>query len=57
MVVVDVANVMGARADGWWRDRPGAAARLCREVKALARPAAGSRPEAPEASVAPEWRA
>jgi hypothetical protein len=26
--VVDGANVMGARPDGWWRDRPGAAARL-----------------------------
>jgi len=36
MVVVDVANVMGARADGWWRDRAGAARRLCLEVKALA---------------------
>jgi len=35
--VVDVANVMGARADGWWRDRAGAALRLCREVTALAR--------------------
>jgi 8-oxo-dGTP diphosphatase len=35
--VVDVANVMGARADGWWRDRAGAALRLCREVDALAR--------------------
>jgi 8-oxo-dGTP diphosphatase len=34
--VVDVANVMGARADGWWRDRAGAAARLGREVAALA---------------------
>jgi 8-oxo-dGTP diphosphatase len=34
--VVDVANVMGARADGWWRDRAGAAARLCREIAALA---------------------
>jgi 8-oxo-dGTP diphosphatase len=34
--VVDVANVMGARADGWWRDRAGAAARLGREVMALA---------------------
>jgi len=34
--VVDVANVMGARADGWWRDRAGAALRLCREVTALA---------------------
>ncbi len=31
-----MANVMGARADGWWRDRVGAAARLCREVAALA---------------------
>ena len=37
VVVVDVANVMGARADGWWRDRAGAALRLCREVAALAR--------------------
>lgn len=36
MVVVDVANVMGARADGWWRDRAGAALRLCREVEELA---------------------
>jgi 8-oxo-dGTP diphosphatase len=35
-IVVDVANVMGARADGWWRDRAGAAARLCREISALA---------------------
>jgi 8-oxo-dGTP diphosphatase len=34
--VVDVANVMGARADGWWRDRAGAALRLCQEVVALA---------------------
>jgi hypothetical protein len=37
VVVVDVANVMGARADGWWRDRAGAALRLGREVIALAR--------------------
>jgi hypothetical protein len=36
VVVVDVANVMGARADGWWRDRAGAALRLCREVAELA---------------------
>jgi hypothetical protein len=34
--VVDVANVMGARPDGWWRDRAGAAARLGREVAELA---------------------
>lgn len=36
VVVVDVANVMGARADGWWRDPAGAALRLCREVAELA---------------------
>jgi 8-oxo-dGTP diphosphatase len=54
MVVVDVANVMGARADGWWRDRAGAAARLCREVKALAHRGHGSPPEAPETPAASE---
>jgi 8-oxo-dGTP diphosphatase len=47
MVVVDVANVMGARADGWWRDRAGAAGRLCLEVKALA-----GRPGRPAGEVA-----
>jgi hypothetical protein len=31
-IVVDIANVMGARADGWWKNRAQAAARLCREV-------------------------
>ena len=45
MVVVDVANVMGARADGWWRDRAGAARRLCLEVKALTGRPDGSAPE------------
>jgi hypothetical protein len=35
-IIVDVANVMGARADGWWKDRAGAARRLCQEVAALA---------------------
>jgi hypothetical protein len=34
--VVDVANVMGARPDGWWRDRAGAAVRLHGEIAALA---------------------
>ncbi len=28
LLVVDAANVMGSRPDGWWRDRAGAAARL-----------------------------
>ena len=35
-IVVDVANVMGARADGWWRDRAGAAQRLHGELASLA---------------------
>jgi len=35
-IIVDVANVMGARADGWWKDRAGAAVRLCEDVAALA---------------------
>jgi hypothetical protein len=28
IVIVDVANVMGSRPDGWWRDRKAAATRL-----------------------------
>ncbi|MCK9895693.1 hypothetical protein [Frankia sp. AgB32] len=31
---MDGANVIGARADGWWRDRPGAARRLVAEIAA-----------------------
>lgn len=34
VLVVDVANVMGSRADGWWRDRAGAARRLVDQVRA-----------------------
>ncbi len=34
--MVDVANVMGSRPDGWWRDRAGAAIRLHAEVVSLA---------------------
>jgi 8-oxo-dGTP diphosphatase len=35
-IIVDVANVMGSRPDGWWRDRAGAAVRLHDEIAALA---------------------
>jgi 8-oxo-dGTP pyrophosphatase MutT (NUDIX family) len=34
-VIVDAANVMGSRPDGWWRDRPGAATRLHGDLVAL----------------------
>jgi hypothetical protein len=36
VLVVDVANVMGSRPDGWWRDRAGAATRLMSEIAPLA---------------------
>ncbi|MFD8556684.1 NUDIX hydrolase [Streptosporangium canum] len=37
VVVLDVANIVGARSEhGWWRDRAGAAAKLVAEVSALA---------------------
>jgi 8-oxo-dGTP pyrophosphatase MutT (NUDIX family) len=35
-LVLDVANIVGARAEhGWWRDRPAAATRLLEEVAGL----------------------
>lgn len=30
--IVDASNVMGARPDGWWRDRPAALKRLFDEI-------------------------
>ncbi|MDQ3325136.1 MAG: cold shock domain-containing protein [Actinomycetota bacterium] len=32
VLVVDVANVLGSRPDGWWRDRAGATTRLLRRL-------------------------
>ena len=34
-LIVDVANVVGSRPDGWWRDRAGAATRLLGRLAAL----------------------
>jgi hypothetical protein len=31
-LLIDAANVVGCRPDGWWRDRAGAAARLVAQV-------------------------
>jgi predicted RNA-binding protein with PIN domain len=33
LVLVDAANVMGSRPDGWWRDRVGAVRRLLDELQ------------------------
>ena len=33
MLLIDAANVVGSRPDGWWRDRPGAARRLVDRVR------------------------
>ncbi len=38
MLVVDAANVVGSRPDGWWRDRAAAAARLVAQLAALRPP-------------------
>jgi hypothetical protein len=35
VLVVDAANVVGSRPDGWWRDRAGATARLLARLAAL----------------------
>jgi uncharacterized protein YaiI (UPF0178 family) len=34
MLVIDVANVIGSRPTGWWRDRPGATRRFTERVRA-----------------------
>jgi 8-oxo-dGTP pyrophosphatase MutT (NUDIX family) len=36
-IIVDGANVVGSRPDGWWRDRAGAALRLRDQLEPLAR--------------------
>ena len=34
MLLIDAANVIGSRPDGWWRDRPGAARSFVARVRA-----------------------
>lgn len=48
LLLVDAANVVGSRPDGWWRDRAGAAARLCAQVQDAVR---AGRLEAPVVAV------
>jgi 8-oxo-dGTP pyrophosphatase MutT (NUDIX family) len=35
-IIVDVANVMGSRPDGWWKDRAGGARRVIDELSPIA---------------------
>jgi hypothetical protein len=35
VLLVDVANTVGSRPDGWWRDRAGATARLLDRLSGL----------------------
>ncbi|WP_280497644.1 hypothetical protein [Nocardia asiatica] len=41
LIVVDAANVVGSRPDGWWRDRSGAARRLLARMPGLREHLAG----------------
>ncbi|HEX9030333.1 MAG TPA: hypothetical protein VF834_00725, partial [Streptosporangiaceae bacterium] len=54
-VVVDAANVMGSRPDGWWRDRAAAASRLCDEIAGLALDGVTSLPESVPGAVIERW--
>lgn len=46
IVVLDMANIIGARAEhGWWKDRAGAANRLLNELILLAKQGLGEMPE------------
>jgi 8-oxo-dGTP diphosphatase len=53
VLVVDGANVVGSRPDGWWRDRAAAARRLRDRLAGLAR--AGVRGEDFGVGGGPEW--
>ncbi|MCW3494808.1 NUDIX domain-containing protein [Microbacterium sp. SSM24] len=55
-IVVDAANVVGSVADGWWRDRPGAAAGLLSRVAGAAETGIlASALDLPEHTWFPEW--
>jgi 8-oxo-dGTP pyrophosphatase MutT (NUDIX family) len=54
-IVADVANIMGSRPDGWWRDRAGAAARLCGELALLATHGVTGPPESAALPVLDRW--
>jgi len=54
-VIVDAANVMGSRPDGWWRDRAGAARRLRDQLTGLAADGIPSLPDSMDAPALERW--
>jgi 8-oxo-dGTP diphosphatase len=54
-IVVDAANVMGSRPDGWWRDRAGAARRLRDQLAGLAADGVPSLPDSMDAPALERW--
>lgn len=54
-IIVDAANVMGSRPDGWWRDRAGAASRLIGQLSQLAFDGVTSLPESVDAPPLERW--
>ncbi len=54
-LIVDAANVMGSRPDGWWRDRAGAARRLRDQLAGLAADGMPALPEAMRAPALERW--
>jgi hypothetical protein len=49
VLLVDVANTVGSRPDGWWRDRAGATTRLLTRLAALS----GARLAGPDGAPVP----
>jgi hypothetical protein len=54
-IVVDAANVVGSRPDGWWRDRAGAARRLIDDINGLAMTGVVSPPESVDLPSLERW--
>jgi hypothetical protein len=54
-IIVDVANVMGSRADGWWRDRAAAALRLQDQVISLSERGVASLPQSLDLPALDRW--
>jgi 8-oxo-dGTP diphosphatase len=54
-IIVDAANVMGSRPDGWWRDRAGAARRLRDQLTGLAQAGLTELPEEMRAPPLDRW--